>query len=190
MKLVEIGRAHPLTRMGAARTILGGDVGAFDVEAVDGRALGQGFTGGGEIPKALQHLTGRSRDHRGVQASDSRGELGAEGTSDVFVGRARMVVVHAGEAVDLEIDESRGEVEVRGFDGRRYGDDRFLKCEFDGQASQRVDAGTMQQWHVLYTSLAHRKRGKCMVQWDEIIVQNAGMLLALSGGAGYKRRVH
>ena len=53
MELVEIGRADPLTGMGAARTILGRDVGAFDVEAVDGVALGQGFAGGGEIAEGI-----------------------------------------------------------------------------------------------------------------------------------------
>ena len=63
VKLIEIGRADPLTGMGAARTILGRDVGAFDVKAIHGMALGQGFAGGGEIPKAFQHFSGRSRDH-------------------------------------------------------------------------------------------------------------------------------
>ena len=88
MELVEIGRADPLTGMGAARAILGRDVGAFDVEAVDRMALGQRFAGGGEIPKAFQHFGGRSGDHRGVEAGDSGGELGAEGTGDLFVGSA------------------------------------------------------------------------------------------------------
>ena len=101
-----------------------------------------------------------------------------------------MVVVHAGEAVDLEIDESRGEIEVRSRDGRRYRNDGFLKCEFDGQTGQRVDAGTMEQWHVLYTSLAHRKKRKCIKLQREIAVQNAITGLAQGGVTGYKRRVH
>src|ERR1039457_4776461 len=40
VELVEIGRTDPLARMGAARAVFGRDVGAFNVEAVDGVALG------------------------------------------------------------------------------------------------------------------------------------------------------
>jgi hypothetical protein len=60
----------------------------------------------------------------------------------------------------------------------------------NGKAGQGIDAGTLQWFHVLYTSLPHRKRRKCMAQRGEIIVQNAGIPLALRAGAGYKRRVH
>ena len=55
------GRTDPLPRMGAARAILGRDVGAFDVEAVDRAALGQGLASGREIAQAFQHALGRAR---------------------------------------------------------------------------------------------------------------------------------
>ena len=101
VELVEIGRTDPLAGMGAARAILGRDVGAFDVEAVDRVALGEGLAGGGEIAQAFQHAVGRAGDHGGVEAGDSGGELGAQRAGDLIVGGAGVIVIDAGEAVDL-----------------------------------------------------------------------------------------
>ena len=56
VELVEVGRTDPLAGVGAARAVFGRDVRAFDVEAVDGAAFGEGFAGGGEIAEALQHV--------------------------------------------------------------------------------------------------------------------------------------
>jgi hypothetical protein len=65
-----------------------------------------------------------------------------------------------------------------------------VKRELDGEAGQGVGAGTLQEFHVLYTSLAHRKGRKYMARRGEIVVQNAEIVLAPGAGARYKRRVH
>ena len=45
--------------------------------------------------------SGAPGDHGGVEARDSGGELGAQGAGDLIVRSARVIVIDAGEAVDL-----------------------------------------------------------------------------------------
>src|ERR1019366_2121500 len=105
-------------------------------------------------------------------------ELRAEGTGDLGVGSPRGVVIDAGKAVDLEIDEAGSEVEIRGLGGWGDGVDGTLKGQLDGVAGDRAGAGTSEGFHDLYTSLAHRKRRKYMAWRGWIVVQNAGIPLA------------
>ena len=129
--------------MGTARAVLRRDVGAFDMEAGDGGALGEGLAGGGEVAEAGEHVAGCPGDDGGVEARDAGGELGAEGAGDLLVGGAGVIVIDAGEAVDLEVDEAGGEEEIRGFGGWRHGVDRIVKREMDGEAGKGVGAGTL-----------------------------------------------
>jgi hypothetical protein len=114
------------------------------VEAVDGAAFGHGLAGGGEIAEALQHSGGGPGDDGGVKTANAGGELGAEGAGDLIVRSAGVIVIDAGKAVDLEINEAWGKVKRAGFGGWLYGTDGILKGEFDGKTGQCVDAGTLQ----------------------------------------------
>ena len=64
-------------------------------------AFGQGLASRGEIAQAFQHSSRRTGDDRGVEAGDSGGELGAQGAGDLVVRSTRVIVIDAGEAVDL-----------------------------------------------------------------------------------------
>ena len=193
VELVEVGRTDPLAGMGSAGPILGGDVGALDVEAVDCVATGDVFPGGGEIAQAGQHLLGRTGDHRRVKAGDSGGELGLQGAGDLFMGGSRVIVIDSGEAVDLEVDEAGGKVESPGIGGLCGGSDspdHILERQIDREAGDSARGGTYQRVHGLSTSLAHRERRKCKLPRGDIAVQNRAILVAPDARARYKRRVH
>jgi len=113
------------------------------VEAVDRLTLGYRLAGSGEIAQALQHAGGRAGDDGRVEAGGSGSELGAQRAGDLIVRSAGVIVVYAGKAVDLQIDEAGGEVKGSWLGGWYYGLDDILKAEFDAEAGQSVDAGTL-----------------------------------------------
>ena len=124
MELVEIGRPDPLARMRAARAVFGRNVRAFHVEALDGVAFRKRLAGRRQIAQARGHGVGRSGDHGGVEARDAGGELRAQRARDLFVRGRRVVVVDAGEAIDLQIDEAGREPQVAGVVARLHRENR------------------------------------------------------------------
>ncbi len=126
-ELVEVGRTHPLPWMCAARAILGAEVGAFNMKALDGLSTGYGIARCGKVAQAGRHRIGRAGDHGGKQARNAGGELCRQGTSDLRMRRGRIVVVHAGEAVDLKVNEPGSQPQVAGSVARRHRADGVIE---------------------------------------------------------------
>jgi len=188
--LVEIGRADVPAWMRTARSVFGTDVGAFDVKSVHSVAFGERLAGVGEVAETGAHFGGVAGDHGLIEARGAGGELSAEGSRDVFVRRARVVVVNAGVAIDLEVDEGGREVKVAGSGGGRDGLDRILERDLYGSAAEDVNSRTALWGHVLFTSLPHRKAVSDCRMVGKKGVERGTSPLVFGSLPGYKRRVH
>ena len=84
----------------------------FHVEAVHSLPFGQGFPGAGQIAEASHHIRGRTGDHRGIEARHASSKLGMERARDFFMRGLRVIVIHCGETIDLQIDPAGRQVKV------------------------------------------------------------------------------
>ncbi len=142
VELINIGRAHVGARMSAARAVFPGNVGTLHVEPRNRLSVRDDFPRVRQIAQAGLHFLSRPGDHRGVDPRGSAGELRFQRACDLLVRRVRVIVIDAGEAVDLKVDESGRQVEVLRPCRDNTGDG-FAEGELDRQAGQRVDAGTL-----------------------------------------------
>jgi hypothetical protein len=153
VELVKIGRPDPGRRVRAARSVFGGEVRSFDVEALHGGAFREGFAGVGQVAQRTGHLFGRAGDDGRQAPGDSGGEHGAQAAGEVLVGSGGIVVVDAREAVHLEVDEAgreEGKIRRRGeevFDGA----DPLVEFDLDGGAGEGINAMTVHRRPVLFT---------------------------------------
>ena len=104
------GGRTQLARVRAAGSVVGSDIRPFDVDAFDQCGFRDLLLGAPEILQGAQHVAGRSGDHGGKEARDAGLDQSLNGTRDFFHGDGGIVVVDAGIAVDLDIDEAGGEV--------------------------------------------------------------------------------
>ena len=105
-EFIKVGGTHPLGRMGSAWPVFGVDMRALEMKPCDRSAAGQGSFCAMEVAETCQHFAGRPSDYGGEAAGNAGGEDGVQSPADFFDRGARVVEIHAGEAVDLEVDEA------------------------------------------------------------------------------------
>ena len=129
--------------MCAARSVLGGNVRAFDVEAVHRLAVRQTLARCRQVAQRSYHGIGRTGNHRGVKPRDTGGEQNAERSRDLFLGSRGVVVVHRGEAIHLQIDPSGRQIDITRLAGRSDRIDHIVKRDVESGRTVNIPAGTI-----------------------------------------------
>src|SRR3954447_12759296 len=115
---------------------------------------------------------GRAGDDGRVEARNAGCEKRAKRAGDFIVRRRRIVVVDAGEAVHLDVDEARSDVNIARqcviFSDREH---HVIEGDLDRIAGFDVDAGTSHDGNVLFTRLPQSTARKCMFRRAEKLVE-------------------
>jgi hypothetical protein len=99
----------------------------------------QRFFGAREILERGQHVIRPSRDHRRIEARNAGRILHLHGASDFVMGRGRRVIIHAREAIHLDIHPSGGYPSIHSRGRRAHGRNRFLERNFYSRAGACID---------------------------------------------------
>lgn len=145
--LIDAGGADMLAGMSAARTVVGRNPRALDVEARKGKAFGRIAFDFGEIAQRAGDVFVRAGDNGRQQPGYAAAPLHVDRADDLVERRRGRIVVDARETVHLQIDHAGSDPmrEVRGFKGTDGGN----TAARDGDFERALSSGDKPRWIVL-----------------------------------------